>query len=83
MFDTHKRDKYLPVLSQKQDISPSESINGLSKIVYAVPLVPRLIVTIPGSIFPVPMAPYILSPEPESTLHFGSKPYSFTSSLDM
>ena len=51
-------------------------------MVYAVPLVPRLIVRIPGSTLPVPIAPYILSPEPASILHSESNPYFSTKYFD-
>ena len=46
----------------------------------AVPLVPRLTVTMPSRTLPVPIAPYMLSPEPASTLHSGENPKRSTSS---
>ena len=64
----------MPVLSQKDAISPSGSTYGFSRKVYAVPLVPKLTVTIPGLTLPVPTAPYILSPDPASILHSIEKP---------
>ena len=42
-----------------------------------VPLVPKLAVTVPERVFPVPMAPIMLSPPPALTSTPGFKPSSF------
>ena len=54
-------------------------MTGLSAQAKIVPLVPRLAVTTPGFVFPVPMAAIMLSPPPLLTTIFGESPQSAAS----
>lgn len=57
-----------PLLEEQNPAIIAESATtGCSAKVNSVPEVPRLIVVMPGRIFPVPMAAIMLSPPPDAT----------------
>ena len=75
-FMVHTRGSQPLVESQNAAISPPGSTTGASEYAYMVPEVPRLTVTFPGDVFPVPMAPIMLSPPPAETSTSSPRPSS-------
>ena len=69
-----------PLDEQKVATDGCGLIRGWSAKAYNVPEVPRLMVIAPELIFPVPIAPIMLSPPPLDTMACGFKPRRFASS---